>query len=99
MPHHDFYRYHRELLLSYEYVESIYDNESGTYRVELPEGEWIANTSSDGDLMLWEEFEVTEDITGINWMLRRSINVSGQILVDTGKVAEGEKGKRHKKYL
>nr|AIF00179.1 Oligosaccharyl transferase STT3 subunit family protein (STT3) [uncultured marine group II/III euryarchaeote KM3_12_E03] len=84
--------FHSMILTDDEYIESIYDNESGTYRVELPEGEWIANTSSDGDLMLWEEFEVTEDITGINWMLRRSINVSGQILVDTGKAEAPEEG-------
>ncbi|RZD54209.1 MAG: hypothetical protein CXT67_01920 [Methanobacteriota archaeon] len=84
--------FHGPVLSDDEYVEAIYDNETGTYRVELPEGEWVANTSSDGDLLLWEEFELTEDITDINWMLRRSINVTGQILVETGKEESPDEG-------
>jgi hypothetical protein len=84
--------FHSMLLSEDEYVEAIYDNESGTYRVELPEGEWIANTSSDGELMLWEEFELTEDTVGVSWILRRSINVTGQILVETGKEEAPEEG-------
>ena len=75
-----------------EYVEAVYNAESGTYFVELPEGDWIANASTDEDYMLWEEFEVAEDLTGVSWMLRRSINVTGQVMVDTGKAETPSEG-------
>jgi asparagine N-glycosylation enzyme membrane subunit Stt3 len=74
-----------EMLTDGELIQAIYDNESSTYRVELPEGEWIANASAGSELMLWEEFEITEDLSAIEWTLRRSVNVTGQILVHTNK--------------
>ena len=74
-----------EMLSDDEMIQAVYDNDSSTYRVELPEGDWIANASAGSDLMLWEEFEITEDLTGIDWTLRRSVNVTGQILVNTNK--------------
>lgn len=75
-----------EMLSDDELIQAVFDNESSTYRVELPEGEWVANASAGSELMLWEEFEINEDLNDIEWILRRSVNVSGQILVQTNKV-------------
>ena len=84
--------FHGAMLADDEYIQAVYDEESATYRVELPEGEWVANASAEGGLMLWEEFELLEEMEGISWELRRSINVSGQILVQTFKEESPEEG-------
>ena len=84
--------FHGQMLSDGEYIAAHFDNNTGTYKIELPEGEWIANASSESGLLLWEEFELLENMSGVEWVLRKSINVTGQILVDTGKAETPSEG-------
>ena len=84
--------FHSEVLSNDEYLYARFDNNSSTYKIELPEGEWVVNASADSGMMLWEEFEITEDLSGLDWILRSSINVTGQILVSTGKSESPQEG-------
>ena len=84
--------FHSNLLTDEEYISAIFDNDSSTYKIELPEGEWVVNASDDSGLMLWEEFELLDNMTGMDWILRESVNVTGQILVQTGKSESPQEG-------
>jgi hypothetical protein len=84
--------FHGDVLSDGEYIPARFDDESSTYKIELPEGEWIVNASAQSGVMLWEEFELIDDMSGIDWILRSSINVTGQIFVQTGKSESPEEG-------
>ena len=77
--------FHSELLLDDEYLQARYDNNTSSYHIELPMGGWVANSTGADGLMLWEEFEVIEDMSGLEWTLVRSVEVNGTILVHTQK--------------
>jgi asparagine N-glycosylation enzyme membrane subunit Stt3 len=77
--------FHSELLLDDEYLQARYDNNTSSYHMELPVGAWVVNGTGEAGLMLWEEFEVIEDLSGLEWTLARSVEVNGTILVYTQK--------------
>ena len=63
-------------------VQAIFDNESGNYLVELPEGEWIlSHTLSDSE-QLWEQIDIDSDVTK-SYQFRESLNVVGTVYYDT----------------
>ena len=75
--------FHSGLLLDDEFLEARYVNDTSSYHIELPVGQWVVNITSEDGLMLWQEFEVSEDMSGLEWMLARSVEVNGTILVRT----------------
>ena len=59
-------------------ILAIYDNDTGEYLVELPEGEWVlSHTLSDSE-QLWEQIDIESDIN-TSFAFRDSMNVVGTV--------------------
>ena len=63
-------------------VVAVFDNVSGEYLAELPQGQWILSHDLSDSEQLWEQIELESDIS-TSFTFRESMNVIGTVYYDT----------------
>ena len=63
------------------FVVNATSNETGDLLVELPEGMWVGTDTSDDVYILYDEFELLTDDLSLQWSYKKSVNVTGVVMM------------------